>query len=371
MRFMARTATQRCWIWLLIWAAAWAVVPAGAADVPLDEPIRVKAFRAGDVLVRSGGSARRNYGLEKTLELRSVNRDRISESYLQFNLSGLEPTLTNATLWLYAMLDKPGRATGVVRSFVPTPMDEMLVTWQNRPEHMTTLGRFEVTGITPVWYQIDVTRYVLDELAAGRSLASFAMILAQEGENRIVIQSRESATYEPDLIAIRPPFVARVQFLPEGARPADGWKADHGRTFGPRGGGFGYGWSYDVSALLRDRAQSAMAGVSGVKAPSRLHETFCPVDALGVREQPRWELAVPSGRYRVRMIVGDAEETGAVYAMAAEGELVVSGLANAGERWFEGTATVTVTDGRLTVTDHPRGSGNKLCAIEVVELESP
>jgi hypothetical protein len=90
-----------------------------------------------------------------------------------------------------------------------------------------------------------------------------------------------------------------------------------------------------------------------------------------VQEQPKWEIAVPNGRYRVRMIVGDVEDSTAIYAMAAEGSLVVSGLAGGANRWFEGTAQVDVADGRLTLTDHPRGSGNKLCAVEIVELETP
>jgi hypothetical protein len=342
-----------------------------AADVPSNKAVTVKAPRTADAFVRSGSSSRRNYGSEKTLELRSASRDRVSESYLQFNIGGMEPSLTNATLWVYAMLDQPGRVTGVVRSFVPAPIDEQQMTWQNRPEHIAVIGRFEVTGVSPVWYQIDVTRYVQEELAAGRSLASFALILAQEGDTRIVIQSRESIGYQPELTVTRRPFVARVHFLPTGTKPAEGWLADNGRPFGPKGGGLMYGWSYDLSNLVRDRSKSAVGDMAGIKPPSRLYETFCPVDALGVQEQPRWEIAVPAGRYHVRMIVGDVEDAASVYAMAAEGQLVVEGLAGGTNRWFEGSAVVPVTDGRLTVTDHPRGSGNKLCAVEIFELERP
>lgn len=342
-----------------------------AAEAVATKPVTTKALRAADTFVRSGSAARRNYGTEKTMELRSANRDRVSEAYLQFNIDGFEPTLTNATLWIYAMLDQPGRVSGVVRSFGVAPLDELAVNWSNRPEHVSNIGRFEVTGVSPVWYQVDVTRYLQEQVAAGNPLASIALILAEEGETRIVVQSRESVGYQPELTATRPPFQARIQFLPEGSAPATDWRADHGKVFGRRANGLSYGWSYDVSKLSRDRAKSAMADVAGIKPPSRLHETFCPVDALGVQEQPKWEIAVPNGRYRVRMIVGDVEDAGAIYAMAAEGALVVSGLAGGTNRWFEGTASVDVADGRLTLTDHPRGSGNKLCAVEIVELETP
>ena len=62
-----------------------------AADLPASKAITVKAPRAADTFVRSGSSSRRNYGAEKTLELRSANRDRVSESYLQFNIIGMSP----------------------------------------------------------------------------------------------------------------------------------------------------------------------------------------------------------------------------------------------------------------------------------------
>ena len=78
-----------------------------------------------------------------------------------------------------------------------------------------------------------------------------------------------------------------------------------------------------------------------------------------------FELAVPNGSYLVRLVCGDSEYTNSVYRLAAEGVLVVDGVPDATHRWVEGTQTVTVSDGRLTVTCAPGAVNAKLCLIEV------
>src|SRR5690606_1358896 len=134
---------------------SWAAEP----QTPVISGVTMKARRGPDTTVRAGAGARRNYGTAPTMELRSSSRDLVSEAYLQFEMSELDPTLTNATLWVYAMLDTPGQAAVQVRSFAPVPLSETEVAWSNRPEHISPVARFDVTGVSPVWYQVDVTRY--------------------------------------------------------------------------------------------------------------------------------------------------------------------------------------------------------------------
>jgi hypothetical protein len=45
--------------------------------------------------------------------------------------------------------------------------------------------------------------------------------------------------------------------------------------------------------------------------------------------------------------------------------LVVSGTTTSGTRWLDGTATATVTDGRLTIRNAAGASSNKICFIAV------
>jgi hypothetical protein len=51
-----------------------------------------------------------------------------------------------------------------------------------------------------------------------------------------------------------------------------------------------------------------------------------------------------------------------------EGVLVVSGTPTSAARWVEGTAVVTVADGRLTVSNGAGASNNK---VNFVDIERP
>ena len=68
----------------------------------------------------------------------------------------------------------------------------------------------------------------------------------------------------------------------------------------------------------------------------------------------------------MRIVTGDAAYFDSVYRIAAEGVLVVNGTPTTSARWIEGTATVTVTDGRLTLSSGAGASNNKICFVEVV-----
>ena len=78
-----------------------------------------------------------------------------------------------------------------------------------------------------------------------------------------------------------------------------------------------------------------------------------------------WEIALPNGSYTVRLVSGDPSYYDSVYRVAADGVLVVSGTPTSASRWVEGLATVTVSDGRLTLTNASGSSNNKICFVEI------
>jgi hypothetical protein len=78
-----------------------------------------------------------------------------------------------------------------------------------------------------------------------------------------------------------------------------------------------------------------------------------------------WEIAVPNGTYRVRIVAGDPSYWDSVHRISAEGVLVVNGTPTTSNRWVEGTATVAVSDGRLTIGNYAGASNNKICFIEI------
>jgi hypothetical protein len=54
-----------------------------------------------------------------------------------------------------------------------------------------------------------------------------------------------------------------------------------------------------------------------------------------------------------------------VFRVTAEGVLVVSGTPTTSTRWIEGTATVAVSDGRLTIRSGSGASNNKICFVDI------
>jgi hypothetical protein len=129
---------------------------------------------------------------------------------------------------------------------------------------------------------------------------------------------------------------------------------DCGWIFGDRGNGYTYGWDGDATAHTRNRNHPS--------STDERYDTLCHMQMYGAYA---WEIAVPHGTYRVRVVAGDAEYTDSIYKTLVEGVLAVDGIPSATSKWITGYATVHVTDGRLTVSNAPGSSNNKICFIDI------
>jgi glucose/arabinose dehydrogenase len=152
-----------------------------------------------------------------------------------------------------------------------------------------------------------------------------------------------------------PTFHAKVDFAPSAA-PAygNGYLLDDGAVFGARAGGVSYGWSGDNSAATRDR-DSALS-------PDQRYDTCILPQKTGNKS---WEIAVPNGSYRVRLVAGDAGFFDSVFDFTLEGAAALSGTPTSAARWIESTTTVSVSDGRLTLDNGPSARNNKLAFVEI------
>jgi hypothetical protein len=65
------------------------------------------------------------------------------------------------------------------------------------------------------------------------------------------------------------------------------------------------------------------------------------------------------------VVAGDPSIIGNRIAIAVEGAVIVNGTTTSEQRWLQGTATVHVTDGRLTIANAPGADGNKICFVEI------
>ena len=77
-----------------------------------------------------------------------------------------------------------------------------------------------------------------------------------------------------------------------------------------------------------------------------------------------WEIAVPNGTYVVHVVVGDPDWTDVNSKLTVEGVMAINGSTSTTNRWLEATVTVSVSDGRLTITNLP-GSYNKICYVDI------
>lgn len=145
----------------------------------------------------------------------------------------------------------------------------------------------------------------------------------------------------------------KVNFQPGGAPAVSGYLVDSGASYAARNGQT-YGWSAGNTGSTRDRNAS--------NSPDQRHDTLAHLQVGG---SFTWEIAVPDGSYRVTVLAGDPTYIDSVYRLAVEGVTVVDGTPTSSERWIEGTATVTVTDGRLTLSSASGSVNNKVCSIAI------
>ena len=147
-----------------------------------------------------------------------------------------------------------------------------------------------------------------------------------------------------------------VNFQPAASAVPSGYLVDSGQVFGLRSNGATYGWDLDNTASTRDRN----------KVVDQRYDTMTHTQAFGAR---KWELDVPNGQYTVRLVAGDSQYYDSVFKFNVEGQLTVNGTPTSTAKFIEGTRTVTVSDGRLTISNATGSINNKLAFVEIQSAE--
>lgn len=323
-----------------------------------------------DAYVRSS-SEKKSFGFEHQVEL-SMNGSGATEGYVQFPLPQHAAFADKVVLRVFAQLAEPGAMKALVRSVAPAKWTELALNWQTRPEHKDTIGALSVVGLSGAWYEVDVTACVVTEALAGQSSVTLALVPGEESKNRTIIHSRENVLKKPELVFSRQPLSVKVSFLPARLNPPAGYFADHGDVFGPHTNGFLYGWSEDIREQMRDRNESRYKKDKDptTRVPDRRYDFLAYMDNDKMKAPATWEMGLPHGTYKVRVVAGDATKYDSIYGLTAENTVVVNGVPDTGRRWIEGAVTVNVPDGRLTIGHTPIASNNKLCFIEITEVEN-
>src|SRR5687768_14565898 len=151
-------------------------------------------------------------------------------------------------------------------------------------------------------------------------------------------------------------FAASINFQPAGVPVPPGYLEDVGAPYGPRANGLTYGWTVDAAPEARDR--------NSTLSPDQRYDTL-----IHLRAGWRWALKVPNGQYHVTIVSGDANHFDSVFKTNVESMLVVNAAPTTSSRWVTASATVTVSDGNLSLTNASGASNNKLCFVEVFSVD--
>jgi glucose/arabinose dehydrogenase len=155
---------------------------------------------------------------------------------------------------------------------------------------------------------------------------------------------------------LRAALSVNINFQPANAAVPAGYLVDSGAAFGARGNGQSYGWNRSNGSTARDR--------NAANSPDQRYDTLQHMQKAE-NANARWELAVPNGTYSVRIVAGDASHYDSRFRINAESVLALDATPSSAARWVDRTVSVTVSDGRLTVSNASNASNNKLCFIEV------
>lgn len=149
-----------------------------------------------------------------------------------------------------------------------------------------------------------------------------------------------------------------ISFQPASFPLQSGYQGDFGQGFGARGNGYSYGWNVDHTA--RTFAYSAVPGLETVYGAAWSLIKMLPGSSTS------WEIALANGSYDVTILAAGYQCQGQLQQIAAEGVLIVNATAGWDyDTYVGGTQTVTVSDGRLTVTNGPSAALNCIDSIQI------
>lgn len=151
-----------------------------------------------------------------------------------------------------------------------------------------------------------------------------------------------------------------ISFQPASFPLQSGYQGDFGQVFESRANGYSYGWNVDHAG--RTFAYSPLPGYESIWGAQWSLIRILPGGTT------TWEIALPDGTYDVSILAAGYQCQGQLQQIAAEGVLVVNGTAGWDyDTYVGGTQTITVSDGRLTISNGPTAELN---CIDLIQIKS-
>jgi Tol biopolymer transport system component len=250
---------------------------------------------------------------------------------------------TNAGEWLNYTIEVANAGPYTIMGRYSSPFTSGRFHLENA--NGTVIGGPWAVPSTGGWQVWQTRAFGTAQLAAGRQ----TLRLVIDGGNFNLDYLEYAATSPPP-----GSFATKINFQPASAAPVAGYMIDGGAPYGARNG-LSYGWNSACESRERN-----------VVGDQRI-DTLVLMQA-SANPNARWEIAVPSGTYTVHVACGDPSYFDGSFALQVEGTLTVTGRASSATPIHEGTVTVQVVDGRLTLTNGSGSYNTKICYIEIQQM---
>ncbi|MFP4157194.1 MAG: immunoglobulin domain-containing protein, partial [Opitutales bacterium] len=191
---------------------------------------------------------------------------------------------------------------------------------------------------------------------------------ADEGDYVLTVDGPDGQTLVSDPVSVSvgegDTFWQRINFQTGSIPAPQGWLADLGGLYGDRGNGESYGWLEEPHAM-RQRFNLENP------APSVMH------DGLAIPDGAEWEMDVPNGLYRVRLVAGDPDSTDQRQAFSLNENFFFNETTTPDEavfdhvtptpddRWVDRTMTVAVWEGKLRLAPSDLAPDAKVAFLEI------
>ena len=152
-------------------------------------------------------------------------------------------------------------------------------------------------------------------------------------------------------------FSLKINFQPTGITTPTGYLPDNGGGYLTRSG-YSYGWSVATPVMSNPTVPATITDPR--KTDIRYTTQAAFTNAV-------WEAGVPNGEYTVLVVSGDPTALGP-YSLNVEGvQPAMSGTTTTSDTWVEQTATVVVTDNRITISS-PGGASARLNYVVITQI---
>jgi hypothetical protein len=158
--------------------------------------------------------------------------------------------------------------------------------------------------------------------------------------------------------AIAPTYAINFQITT--AAVVAGYRPDYGYVYGLQTNGLTYGWDLVSTNWTRER-----------NSTNSLDKRYDTLIHMQRGAGSVWEIEVPNGDYKVYLVAGDPSNFDEILRINVEDVLTVDFIPTTTDRFMDGMAAVTVTDGKLTVSNAPGSSNNKICFLEIYAASTP